>query len=106
MGTQRARRQAFFAAHPHCCFCGGQVAATEIDHIPARHLFRRREWPEGYEFPACTPCNRQSALDELVMGAVVRIQVSDLSAEDEREMLEAFAKINNRRPEWIQKRVF
>lgn len=98
----RLRRERFFAAHPNCCFCGGTVPATEIDHIPARHLFRARQWPEGYEFPACSECNRASALDELVMGWIVRIQLDEYGALDEREMSVALAKLHSRRPEWIE----
>lgn len=98
----RLRRERFFAAHPNCCFCGGSVPATETDHIPARHLFRERQWPEGYEFPACRDCNRASSLDELVMGWIVRIQLAEYSPVDEREMEAALAKLHSRRPEWVQ----
>lgn len=103
MGNQRARRQQFFAQHPRCCFCGGEALATEIDHIPARHLFRNRQWPEGYEFPACSACNRASSLDELVMGALVRIRINDANNDvDKREVSESFGALNRRRPEWMQ----
>lgn len=103
MGNQRARRQQFFAQHPRCCFCGGDALAVEIDHIPARHLFRNRQWPEGYEFPACSDCNHASSLDELVMGALVRIRINDAKSEvDVREMEECFAALKRRRPEWMQ----
>ena len=74
----REKRLAFFAQHPFCCFCGGDVEATEIGHIPAGHLFKNRGWVEGYKFPACSDCNRSSSSDELVMGFIVRIQITDL----------------------------
>lgn len=102
MGNQRARREAFFRDNPFCCFCGGSTPAAEIDHIPARHLFRGRQWPEGYEFPACSDCNRASSLDELALGALVRIQVTPTDPPDEKEMQQAFDKLNKRRPEWLQ----
>lgn len=95
------KRQRFFETHPTCCFCGGEQAAVQIDHIPARHLFRNRNWPEGYEFPACADCNKASSIDELVMGWIVRIQLSDLTPEDEAEMSAALEKLHARRPEWV-----
>ena len=63
----RKRREHFFAKHPFCCFCGGATPAIEEDHIPARHLFRGRQWPEGYV--SCMRCLQRRVLaDELVMG--------------------------------------
>lgn len=101
MGNRRHLREAFFKAHPNCCFCGGGTVATEEDHIPARSLFRRREWPAGYAFPACSACNRESSSDELAMGFLVRITISDLDAEGERELERAMEKLHDRRPDWI-----
>jgi hypothetical protein len=100
MGNQRLRRQAFFEDHPHCCFCG--EAATEEDHIPARHLFRDRAWPEGYVFPACGACNDSSALDELLLGVLLRIRLNDYSPEGKKDLAQAIEKVNRRRPEWIR----
>lgn len=103
MGNQRARKQRFFAEHPYCCFCGGTTPAAEIDHIPARYLFRGRQWPEGYEFPACHDCNKGSSLDELAMGLLARIRADDAPNEiDRAEMEDCFRKLKNRRPEWVQ----
>lgn len=78
------------------------MPATEEDHIPARHLFRGRQWPQGYVFPACAQCNDASTMDELVLGWLMRIRVTDCSAADEAEMEEALAKLNRRRPEWVR----
>lgn len=98
----RMRRQAFFDKHPMCCFCGGKTPAVEIDHIPARHLFAGRQWPEGYEFPACAACNDESAEDELVMGFLVRIQLSNMSADEEKELERAVWNIGDRHPELLK----
>ena len=100
-GANKRRKQAFFAKHPTCCFCGGEVDATEMDHLPARHLFRERYWPEGYVFPACGACNDAAADDELIMGFIVRIQISDLSEVDVRELESAIAKMHDRHPEIV-----
>jgi len=100
--SNRLKRQQFFEHHPMCCFCGGEVPSIEIDHIPARHLFTDRQWPEGYVFPACAECNDASASDELVMGFLVRIQLSDMSADEEKELGRAVWSIGDRHPELMQ----
>jgi len=58
--ARQSRRKAFFAAHPHCIFCGGTYPASEFDEVPPRALFQGRVWPEGYRFPACVSCNNGS----------------------------------------------
>lgn len=100
-GARKRRKQEFLKQHPKCCFCGGEVDATEWDHIPARHLFTDRSWPEGYVFPACASCNDASAGDELVMGFIVRIQISDLSDAENREFEASVDKMHDRYPEII-----
>jgi hypothetical protein len=69
----RARRQKFLALYPWCCFCGGAALATTEDHVPNRALFDNRHWPEGYNFPACKPCNDATRPDEKIMAFLSRI---------------------------------
>lgn len=71
MNDRRRRRDAFFKAHPYCCFCGGTSPATTEDHQPGRLFFKGREWPEGFVFPACEPCNAASRLSEKVMALLI-----------------------------------
>lgn len=52
-------------------------------------------------FPACSACNDSSASDELIMGFIVRIQVSDLSEAEERELHQSITKMHDRHPEII-----
>lgn len=52
---------------PFCIFCGGSVPATSIEHCPPRALFEGRNWPEGFEFPACTRCNGGSSDEDLLV---------------------------------------
>ena len=73
MGAKKARRQAFFKAHPRCCFCGGERAAIEEDHLPPRVAFRGRQWPEGFNFPACYECNHASSGSEQVFALMLRL---------------------------------
>lgn len=56
---------------PYCCFCGGTSPATTEDHQPGRLFFKGREWPEGFVFPACEPCNSASRLSEKVMALLI-----------------------------------
>jgi hypothetical protein len=100
-GAKRRQKLEFLKKHPKCCFCGGEADTTEWDHIPARHLFAERNWPEGYVFPACGACNDASASDELIMGFLVRIQVTDLSETEERELHESISKMHDRHPDII-----
>lgn len=72
MGMSRKRKDKFKAAHPFCIFCGGTAEATTIEHCPPRSMFQRREWPEGFEFPACSDCNHGSADDDLLVAFLAR----------------------------------
>lgn len=67
MGAKSAHKKKFLAAHPICCFCGGQTNAAGPDHVPARVFFENRQWPEGFEFPACVQCNQATRHDEQVV---------------------------------------
>lgn len=64
MGESRSRTGATIAAHPWCIFCGGSKAATSREHTPPRTLFAGRQWPEGFEFPACANCNGGTSNDD------------------------------------------
>jgi hypothetical protein len=73
VGQSKQRTRSLLKLQPICCFCGGTTPATTIDHQPARALFDRKEWPEGYEFPACDPCNQRSKGSENALALLVRI---------------------------------
>lgn len=91
MGSKRTK---FLTEHPLCCFCGGNTPAQEIDHIPSRVLFDNRGWPEGYEFPACIPCNRASRHDEQIVAMLSRIfpnAKNDSNANEFDKLLKAVA---------------
>lgn len=73
MGISKKRKQKFLKENPYCCFCGGATKSEEPDHIPSRSLFNRRQWPEGFEFPACSLCNRETRSDEQVVAFLSRV---------------------------------
>ena len=77
MGIAADRKRRFYVEHPVCCFCGGTVPATTQDHIPSRSFFRQRQWPVGYVFPACEPCNKYTATDETLTSLVCRMASND-----------------------------
>ena len=73
MGQAKNRRALFLARHPKCCFCGGRIQSTTVDHIPARVCFPDRAFPDSFEFPACNACQSASRQDELIFGFYVRM---------------------------------
>lgn len=98
MGEAKNRKQRFLADHPFCCFCGGSEAAVTVDHVPARTCFVGRAGPEGFEFPACTFCQRATRLDELAFGMFVRlIDPSDENYET-AEVQKAYLGVKNNLP--------
>ena len=100
--AKQRRRHAFLKTHPLCCYCG--ALATTTDHCPPRSLFERRHWPEGYEFPACEPCNAEGRLSEIVIACLYRMRVfrPDNYPGETRKLLQGL--VNNRRDiaeEWL-----
>lgn len=69
----------FIKNHPTCCFCGGETAATTIEHQPAKIIFPNKHRPKGLEFPSCQPCNSQTSGDEALVALVARIGGSQRS---------------------------
>lgn len=90
--TKKERRFDFFQNHPTCCFCGGNNKATTEDHYPGRSLFRKREWPTGFSFPACQACNAESSDSEVVMAFLSR---SDSRCQADKLHLKEFEKAKN-----------
>ena len=59
--------------NPICIFCGGAAQATTKEHCPPRSLFQSRNWPEGFEFPACKTCNAGTADDDVLIALIGRM---------------------------------
>ena len=98
MGQRKRKREAFLAAHPICCFCGGQRLATTIDHVPNRASFMSRLGPEGYEFPACEPCQTATRLDEIAFSFLVYLTRGD-DNHDAEQFRRLLSGIKNNLPE-------
>ena len=101
MGQRKASRARFFDQHPICCFCGGARHATEQDHIPSRGIFRGREWPEEYVFPACSPCNGSTRQEEGGIAFLSRIYPDPVTPEDCREFENTVQGLKRNFPELL-----
>ena len=88
----------FLLEHPTCCFCGGNVPAVQRDHIPPKILFARKEWPDGYEFPACASCNQGSRQVDQVVGLFGRLSIADKHI-DPNEFQKILAGVRNNMPD-------
>lgn len=73
MGEGHNKRQRFLVDHPYCIFCGGNVPAATIEHCPPRSVFINRNYPEGFEFPACKDCNQGSSDQDLLVAMLSRM---------------------------------
>ena len=81
MGQAAKTKAKFISDHPFCCFCGGASQTTTIDHVPNRAFFIARQWPVGFQFPACDACQGGARVSELVCAAIARSwSVDDPSA--------------------------
>ena len=74
MGEAKQRKNKLLDVQVLCIFCGGNVIATTEEHCPPRALFRDKQWPEGYVFPACHPCNGGSSNDDLMVAFLAKLQ--------------------------------
>lgn len=73
MGAATRHRREFLKANPRCAFCGGKAEATTIEHCPPRAMFQYRQWPEGFEFPACEDCNHGTGDHDLLIAMLARM---------------------------------
>lgn len=73
MGAATRHRRLFLAQHAVCAFCGGKERAVTIEHCPPRAMFQYRQWPEGFEFPACTLCNQGTDNEDLLVAVLARM---------------------------------
>lgn len=96
-----AYRQRFLIAHPVCCFCGGNAPATTIDHIPSRATFNDRQWPVGYDFPACLSCNSASAHDEQLISVLSRLGTVNPTEDETKEYQFLLEGLRNNHPDVV-----
>jgi hypothetical protein len=76
MSESSAKKRAHSAvleACPYCIYCGGEVPAVSIDHVPPRAMFRGRRRPKGLEFASCKNCNEGTGRADLVAALLSRV---------------------------------
>lgn len=96
--TRGQRLAEFLQKHPRCYFCG--ETATTKDHVPHSDYFKDREWPEGYEFPACQSCN--NPVGKVEQAVKLYFRISDISQEaEEGEINKLMMGVNNNTPELL-----
>lgn len=97
MGAAKRRRQAINGMK--CIFCGGIADATTQDHVPARAFFERREWPEGFVFPACQDCNEATRLDEMILAFLAPLGDSSFEPSQDTQWQKIKRGITNNFPQ-------
>lgn len=99
MGASR-RKKEFLAHHPICFNCGTAPSTTE-DHVPSRECFVGRQWPEGYVFPACGPCNERISSIEQGMALLIRVTDQDESRIDTAVLEKLIRGVRNNTPDML-----
>lgn len=95
---QLSHTRAFLLSHTRCIFCS--ETAEEIDHIPPKRVFRSKQWPEGFEFPACMSCNQGSKDHDQLFSLLVRLCDSkDMCAYEREEMDKILKALHRHFPE-------
>jgi hypothetical protein len=79
MGESQRKKLKIKNGNYQCIFCGGFTPANTVDHVPPKIIFKNKSWPEGFEFPACEPCNNGTSDDDLVVGLLARMTKEDSS---------------------------
>lgn len=93
MGQQKAKNKRFFSEHPLCCFCGGSVPATTVDHVPARAFFVDRKSPGCTRFPACLRCQNRTTDSEDIARLLAISQATAINPDALEYFLESEASI-------------
>ena len=80
---------------PLCIYCGGTVAASTIDHMPPRIMFRGKQRPHGLEFPSCESCNQGTKGADLVAALFGRGYPGGAGELEEDEFKKLLRSISN-----------
>lgn len=105
MGESKRKRRAHAAVLdgcPWCIYCGGDMPATTVDHVPPIIMFERRRRPKGLEFGSCEPCNGGAKHADLVAAMVGRSMPDSGTDAGRAEMKSIFAAVNNNVPGLLQ----
>lgn len=103
MGAAARRQKKFLESNPVCAFCGGKAEATTIEHCPPRALFQDKQWPEGFEFPACSDCNHGSRNQDLLVAMLARMDPFEGKGDRDGRQIGLMHKANQRYPGLFEK---
>jgi hypothetical protein len=104
MGEARRKlsaTQRMIEAHPNCALDGGIRPTETREHFPPTNFFDRFHRPERFVVPACSICNRESAIADLVAGIVSRIGFGPPTAQESEDLRKLFRKLHKLRPELV-----
>jgi hypothetical protein len=85
-------------ACPLCIYCGGEVLADSIEHVPPKIMFRGKHRPKGLEFASCKRCNEGTGRADLVAALLSRVSSDSRAAEEQNEMNGLFQSLRNNVP--------
>ena len=105
MGESNQKRRVHAAvldSCPWCIYCGGDMPATTVDHVPPIIMFAQRRRPKGLEFASCEPCNGGTKHADLVAAMVGRSMPGSGADADHEEMKSIFSAVNNNIPGLLQ----
>lgn len=80
---KRDYKQRILEANPWCVYCGGEIPAEGIDHVPSKMMFRGKSRPLGNEVSACLACNQKSSEFEVIANTFGRISFPVAQHEDD-----------------------
>ncbi|MCK1312007.1 hypothetical protein [Bradyrhizobium sp. 23] len=105
MGESNRKRRAHAAVLdgcPWCIYCGGDLPATTVDHVPPIIMFAQRQRPKGLEFGSCEPCNGGTKHADLVAAMLGRSMPDSGTDAGRAEMKSIFSAVNNNIPGLLQ----
>jgi hypothetical protein len=83
---------------PYCIYCGGEILAQSVDHVPPRAMFRGRRRPKGLEFASCKNCNEGTGRADLVAALLSRVAPDARDEEEEAELKKLLSGVSNNVP--------
>jgi hypothetical protein len=99
MGEAKRHKMAFQSGKFMCIFCGGLIQAITEDHVPPRVLFLKKEWPEGFVFPACEKCNSKSSDNDLIVGVMAKM------TNDREDVRGLLMNLRNQKPTFLDEMI-
>jgi hypothetical protein len=101
MGDAKAKKRSYgdlLTKCPFCIYCGGNVPATTVDHMPPAICFRWKHRPKGLEFSSCAICNNGASRADYVAGLVSRFYEPNEETDYVGELAEMFKSLSTNVP--------